>query len=350
MQNGFPLKNPNIKQYTGFGSGVLKPGTIVAEGGYKGPQSIVANKPGMAGTYVQYSPGTSSPAQVGTGDSGSANRQANIDLINQSYNTQLNNYRAQLGSLSDAQKAAERQIGSQFNNQLNKLETGVAQGRRNLADATNAVTEKKVRSLKDLQDQFRQSAMSYNNQLGAMGAGDSSAARLIGQALGGQVSRNRGDVLGNAADQYNTIDRQSKDLEISFEQNKRDLDTWRGGMMNDVATRFAQQRAEIQNAMASATAEQQQRLLELDAGNVQDAIRALQNLESQYAQGISSLTDRYRAVAQPTQYSIDPSLQEYAVRDINAGQIAGLTMPDQVNPEADIVSALLRRRQEEQLV
>jgi len=284
----------------------------------------------------------------GTYDAAAAQKQSNVDYVNRAFDTRLTGLRGQLDALDPQRQAAELQTANQWQTKMNDLNTGLAQGQRNLNYSRQQVQEGRERGLKSLRDQLQQQAMSYSNQLGAYGAGDSSAAGLINFALAGQTSRNRGDVMGSASQQETEIGMQEQDLNTAFEQNRRDLDTWKQQTLAELANSFAQQKAAIQNEMLNADLARQQQLAQYDASLTQSAIDRLSQIEGQFKQQSADLVSRYQNMFAPQNIQIAPNLQQYQVQAINPGQIAGLSMPNAVNPESEIITAM-RRRDDEQL-
>lgn len=277
-----------------------------------------------------------------------AQRASNVNFVNQAFDTKLARLRGQLSSIDPQQQASERQINSQYDIRFGDLNTGLGQGKRNLEYSRNQVKEGRERGLKSLRDQLSQQAMSYGAQLGAYGAGDSSATNMINFALAGQASRNRGDVMGNASKQETEIGMQEQDLLTSYEQNKRDLDNWKQSTLGELATKFAEQRNAIEAEMKYADAQRQQQLAEYNAALTQSAIDRLSDIENMFTRQSGEIASRYQNMFVPQNIQMNPALQQYQTQAINEGRIAGLNMPNAVNPEAEYITAL-RRRDEEQL-
>lgn len=289
-----------------------------------------------------------SSAQYSTGSAGAtANNTQNIDLVNRLFDTKVSGLRSQLGTLGAQQDATEARVGNQYQTKYNDLNENFAFGKRNLGESRNVVNEQRARSLQDIRDRLQTQTMGYANQLGAMGAGDSSATGLINTALSGMASKNRGAVQEDASNQLRTIETQEETLTREFERNKRDLDTWRQTTLSDLATEILQTKQKIQQAIAQADAQRAQQLAEYDASYTQQAIDALGNLEDMYASQADALVKRYRNVLAPQSIKIDPALQKYAVKPISAGELRNIEMPEFVNPESE-AAALLKRREEDE--
>lgn len=271
------------------------------------------------------------------------NRQAQIDFINRGYDTKLTGLQGQLDTLTPAQQAAELRTQNQYQNQFNSLQTQHAQGQRNLNYSRNQVNEQQQRGLKGLRDQLAQQSMGYSNQLGAYGAGDSSAANMVNFALAGQASRNRGDVMQGSADQLSEIGMQEQDLNMAFEQNRKTLDDWKQSTLAELAQTFAQQKFQIQQEMANADLSRQQQLAQYDAAMTQSALDRLSQIQDMYTQQSADLINRYQNIFAPQNVQIAPNLQQYEVKPIDPGQIQNMQMPTAVNPESELAVAMRRR-------
>lgn len=255
--------------------------------------------------------------------SGGSNSQVSPEFINKSYDTKISGLRSVLDTLNPQQDAAVLNVNNQFQNQSNALQTQKATGERNLGLATEQVQAGKVKSLADLGRQVQTMGMSYNNQLGAYGAGDSSAAGMVQQALSGMASKNRADVLGNASNQQRGIDLQMQDLNTEFDNNLKMLEDWKNTSLNDIATKFLQQRQAIQQQMIGADADRYQALAQLDANYVNQAMSQLGALEAQYRQSSNDLIGQFQNMQGPNA-AINPQLQQFAVQPISAGKLAQL--------------------------
>lgn len=257
------------------------------------------------------------PGGLGSGG-GTDDQKANF--INQSYDTKISGLRSILDTLNPQQDVANANVLNQYTNQSNALKGQKAIGERNLNLASEKSTSDRIRSLADLRRQVETQGRSYANQLGAYGAGDSSAAGLINQALSGMASRNRAGVVGADAEQQQAIGLQRSDLGFEFDNNMKFLEDWKSNSLNDIATKFTQQKAAIQQQMQTADADRYQALAQLDAAYTQQAIQQLAALEGQYRQSAQDLIGQYSNLQGPN-VGIADNLQQFAVQPISAGKI-----------------------------
>lgn len=275
----------------------------------------------------------SSPVATGGGGTSQINKAG--------LNTAVAGLESQLNTLNPQENVAKANILNQFQTSKNRLDTGYNVGLGNLSTSENQVNAAKERSLKNLRDSIMMQSQGYANQLGAFGAGDSSAAGMINYALGQQGARERGNVLEESGAQLTGIQRQREDLERNYQNQATDLENWKNTTLSDIVTKFQAMRNEISNKIVDARARSfaEQNL-------VNQAVQELQNLENNYRSQAEQMNQLYSNALAPQNIQIDPSLQQYQVQALSPTQLESLRMPAAVNPEAEL-TALLRRRDEE---
>lgn len=296
--------------------------------------------------YQQFSSLGNGGGGAGTGGPSSAEKAEYADFTNKAYDTKISGLQSVYDTLNPQEDNARLNVTNQWQNQSNALQSQKAIGERNLNMAGEQVEAGKVKSLADLGRQIQTMGMSYNNQLGNYGAGDSSAAGLIQQALSGMASKNRANVMGSASQQQTQIGLQKGDLQTEFDNNWKSLDDWKNGSLNDIATKFMQQRQQIQQQMAGANADRAQALAGIDRSYVNMAMQALGNLENQYRSAATELVGKYQSMAAPNA-AISQNLQQFAVKPIEAGKINQMSMTPSYS-QGNQPTALANRRPFEQ--
>lgn len=318
----------NIDPYAGGGEGG-------GGGGGWGPTSDTLDTSTYSSGYSTGSTGGS------TYDAEAAQKAQQQELYKQALNTTIAQLEGQLGTLGSQEGEANTRVTDQYNLTGGRLSQDYSLGKQNLAEATNDVTASKERSLYNLRQWLAAQGQGYQNQLGAMGAGDSSATGMVNFALGRQGARERGNVISDAAQQFGDIQKQGQQLQLSYDRNKQDLDLWKQTTLADIARRFAESRnqvnASILDARARAAAEQEL---------TQEAINQLAALEQQYRSDATNLQNMYAQQAGPTQ-TLNKSLLDYTTRPVAQPNLTGIKMPSYVNPESNY-TAFLKRQDEEQ--
>lgn len=274
-----------------------------------------------------------------TGGTGSSVDQ---NLLRQGLNTGIANLEGQLQVLDPQRQAAELRVSGQYDTTKGRLTRDYNTGNENLLRSKNQVEESKTRSLSNLRDWLQGMGQGYSNQLGTMGAGNSSAADLINFALGKQGSRERGNILQDAGTQLQGIDSQAQQLQTNYQDSIYDLDKWKENSLYDITTQYQQARDQINNSILDARA---RAAAEMEL--TQQAVDYLSQLEQQYRNQATSLANQYSKLTSPN-VAVDSRLTSYKNTPVQQATLNALNMPNAVNPESPL-AAYYKRRDEEQL-
>jgi len=171
------------------------------------------------------------------------------DILNQGYNDYLSQLDQMLGTLGNQSTSLQGAAQENFNQNLNTLNLQNTQGQETL----NTYQGK---TLKDIGNTIGAGFRAGNVLLGAMGAGDSSAANQYAYALAKEGSKQRGNVmsdvstrLGQLQQVYNTA---KQNLTSSLQQKINEISTW-----------FSQQQMTLQGMKADAARERSSQLLQI---------------------------------------------------------------------------------------
>lgn len=264
----------------------------------------------------------------------------------QLFDTQIRGLQGQLDQLPQSQSIANLQLQQNYQDNMNQLQGAHDQGVRDLGIARDTVNRNRAMSLDDIAKQVEQMGMSYNNQLGAYGAGNSSAAGLIQQALAGQAAKNRQSVLQGSTDQLQAIGNQQNDLETQFQQQHTALDHWKQSQAAQIMDTFNQQMRQLQESIVNAQGDKAQYLANYQPQLVQQAIDGLSKLQSVYNDTSQSLIKQYQNAAGPN-FQIDKGLGQFQVHATPAGSVAGVDTAPLQQVAYDPVAALLQKRQDQ---
>jgi hypothetical protein len=288
-----------------------------------------------------YAPVAETNTVYNTGGTSGSGTDTSRDLLQQGLNTGVSQLQGQLSNLNNQQQLQVKGINDQYSTTSGRLQNQYDTGQDRLRVANEGVTESKERSLGNLRDWLQGMGQGYSNQLGAMGAGDSSATGLINFALGKQGSRERGNILQDAGTQLNNLNMQGEDLRVSFENNMYDLDKWKTDNINQIGMSYDEARNQINNSITDL---QQKAYAEMDL--MQQAIASLQQLENNYTTQANQLNTQYSNLM--NNQNIDGSLMNFKYSPVAQAKLNGLGMPNAVNPESS-ATAYYRRRDDEQL-
>lgn len=232
--------------YQGTGWGVLKPGTIVKQGGYTGPSSILGTS---TGTGVYQDSGTPSYTPEATApDPYAAQQAANAAY----YDQQAALLNQQLGLLDTQRGVGQSNIDNSYNTSLNRLNeqkgianrdytTGIGDQEQGFTSARNTVATN-----------VRSRVNALQRLLGIAGSGNSSATQ---------------DAVPLAAAREGS--QQLDPVQTTYYQNRRNLDNgWNDTLMNydNTLSDLANQKASQQNQLGATISQSHADILSKLAG------------------------------------------------------------------------------------
>lgn len=189
----------------------------------------------------------------------------------------LNPYQAQqlaaLQQQQDPYASVRNDIGSSWDSYLNSLndtsgfigsqrdaQTGIADSQ--LQQGITTANDNKAKSLRDIANTTRNAFQAGNNYLGAMGAGDSSAANQYSFAINQQASKQTGDL-------NNFVSSQIQGLQSTHDQQIQQIASW-----------FAQQQEALKQQIAQGQLSKGQDLANLSKNILDQAIQATNAIKS----------------------------------------------------------------------
>lgn len=347
------LPNTTASRLTHLGHNISNPNTV-----YTGPTNPLYLHAGTVFSPVQSSNSIAQPAPSNPTSNnavpGATTTASNLTsggltpdqvaYYQKMYETQLGGLNHQLAQLGQQRDVNNLQLQQQFQNSQNALNTQHAQGVRNLDFSQNQLQQSRAQSLADIAKQVEQMGMGYNNQLGALGAGNSSASMMINRALAQQAANNRGSVIRDASQQQQGLDMQRADLEQNYQDQIGALNQWKQQQVNDLINSYNDNYQKLQEAIANAKGQEAQQLAQYQPQLIQSAIDALSNLQTVYNNTSNDLVKQYQDASKAS-FNINPALQQFEVSPVNAGQVAQVpgAAPIQ-NQQFDPVAVLLHRR------
>jgi hypothetical protein len=323
MFDKYGLYSGNESQIKGAGFvGPLKPGGTI--GGYS-PISTSSNyNPAYQGSVL--GAGTDSGSGGGSGGGGTPTQETNQNpqgpdpyqqYLDQMYGNLSNSYNQLSGQLDPMRDRRAGEIEGMYNTGLQGIDLQQQAGQQALEGQRGRVTTNQTRNLKDLSNAISQSFNTFSNQLGVMGAGDSSAAKtMMPYALSRLEAGQRGNIARISADKMGEIDERETQLNNAVMQEKNKLEQAKMGEMSALGEWFdnakmqisqmklADQRAAGEQAMQIAL--QRLQSIEQNFANRQNALQswAMSNAQNlaQLQQNMSAVTDP-RLLGQLPQYS-----------------------------------------------
>ncbi|OQA79960.1 MAG: hypothetical protein BWY29_01088 [Microgenomates group bacterium ADurb.Bin238] len=183
-----------------------------------------------------------------------------------------------------AQQAAQRGIAeSQYTQGVASLGSQRTEGMGLLGRQREVATENQARNLRDIAANLKNSFMAGNVYLGAMGAGDSSAANQYSYALTKLGTRQRGDIMRQTADIQREIDDREAKLQNIYTEEVNRLASERDQKIMGVAQWFAEAQNQIRQAQAQGRLQKGQDLASLSQNLLNNAINNLNAVKQEEA-------------------------------------------------------------------
>lgn len=202
----------------------------------------------------------------------------------QDYIDSLNSQYGQMeSSLNPMYSQQEGAINQQYQGGLRNIDLQAQEGQRTLDGQTSTVQTNQTNNLRDLADAVRNSYQSFSNQLGAYGAGDSSASNvMLPYALSRMEAKQRGNVTQQTGQLLGDIEGRRATLNNAVMQEKNKLDMEKGNQLSQLAQWFNQAKSTLAQQKGANVIQGSQQIL-------QNAINEMNNINNAYSQKQSAL-------------------------------------------------------------
>lgn len=257
--------------------------------------------------------------------------------------------------LSGMQRQDEAWGNQMFDQVLGGLQAARDTGIQKLGYARDDVGQRTRTAINDLQQNLRNLMRATSMQLGAMGAGDSSASEIMAPYAFSKVGSNaRAGVMNNANSQYNDINMKEQDIVNTYAQEKSRIETDKISWLSNIAQDYRNKFLRIQEAKNNVNAEERDALNNLEESLLNDVANKLRAVESYVLQRNAELdqwaNSRINSGWQSAQGINDAS--NYQVKNIEAGPLAGLSQGPELRSQREWglnPMLLLRKRLNENL-
>lgn len=253
------------------------------------------------------------------------------NTINAGYDDYINRDLNKLLEMSgESQNARLGELTARKSTEANTLQSKLDRTMGRLGESRNQVEQSKASSLSDVGRNFARQLQSGKLSLASRGAADSSAVGQMAYGLTGAQAQSRGDIFGQANQQFTNIGLQEKDAENDFNSQNTLLDDWFRNEQRSVLDRYGNFRTQIEREKAGANLERSQALANLNKAMAQNLSGKLANLQSSFAQISKELSDQL-AASKP---NLDTQAinQSYQVQPIQRQPLPGLSFGE--NPPA----------------
>lgn len=239
-------------------------GSILGQADYKPPASTGGGN------------GGGNPTPTPTGDPKPSGPSDYEQYLNSLYSTLGSAYNKMEGDLTPMYDRRAQGINDIFNSANQGIDLQGQQGQNTINSQRQGVETNQVRSLKDLSNAITQSYGSFSNQLGNMGAGDSSASRvMLPYALSRTEAQQRGQLNRTTADQMSKINESEAKLKSDVMIEKNKLEQGKIGEMASLGEWFDNAKMQISQMRLGDAKAAGAQVMEL-------ALKKLQGIEDTY--------------------------------------------------------------------
>ena len=253
---------------------------------------------------------TSTPAGQGIYDA----FQHQIGGLQDQYNS-IDNYQDRSGNIVrgdvDVQKSG---LDQQYNN---------AQAQHQ--SAQQSLDTNHLNGVRDLGDQLRGTLSGYQNQLGVQGAGNSSAAGMLGYALQQQGNKGMNDLNTQYNQQQGNLNVAGSNMDAQYQQNVKALEQFKTDNLQQIAISYSQQRQQIMQAMEGASTSQQLYLGQQNQALAQQALQNMHALEGQVGNAQAQIDHSY-SVAQRPNTDMSQYANSFQVNPLSTQQIQSTSL------------------------
>lgn len=237
------------------------------------------------------------------------------NTINSTFAAPVANFDALYADLDRTKAFNEGQIESQYGTSRGGLDLSYNQGTENLNKSQAGVDYTKSSSLRELGSNLDSAMRARLSQIGAKGAGSSSAGYQLAMGIHDTGDQARGSLIDQAGQQYGAIDLSRKHLGEQHDQAIKQLDDWKIGEIAKITNDYLTSKAQLDREKAGADASRQAALAAQSVTLAQQAaanLAQVQNTVSTTIAGMKANTaggqavnDRYAPGMSSTNYKVN---------------------------------------------
>lgn len=227
-----------------------------------------------------------------TSGTGTFNAPGYLQGIQQEYGAQINAGPQNLAILQQGQQGGVNAANTNAAAQGATYQTQANAQDATLQNAIGSQQNQQHLSLAELADQIRGQHSGLQAQLGAVGAGSSSAAGLGDQALAHEQNTQTANIDQQANSNISGAQTQIKGVDAVLQANLHQLDTFKQNQINQITNQYSQLMTQLQTSLQTAQGEEKARLAMFGQQLTGSAIQSLTNLNGQIQGQAQSLIDQ----------------------------------------------------------
>jgi len=242
-------------------------------------------------TYNAQNPAvtTGTGTGTGTGSSSTFNAPGYIAGINQEYGAQLNAGPQNEAILQQGAQAAQNAVNTNTGAQEATYQTQANAQNATLQNAIGSQQNQQQLSLAELADQIRGQHQGLQAQLGAVGAGNSSAQGLGDVALAHEQNTDAANVDQQANQNISGAQTQEAGVNAVLGANIAQLNTAKQNQINTITNNYAQLMQQLQVSLQTAQGEEKARLAEFGQNLTASALQSLSSLNGSIQNNANAL-------------------------------------------------------------
>jgi hypothetical protein len=191
-------------------------------------------------------------------------------------------YETMIGQLPGMQSGAEANIAEQYGALSRGLGQQLESGKQTIDTLRSDVEARKNQSINEMARQMRSALQASQMQLGAMGAGNTSASELmLPYAFTKETGRQGAGIASQANQQMSDLDKEYIGIESQYNAGLQELDLWKSNSLNEVRNYYGQELSRLQQAKAGASQYELERIAELEMNTLMNAEQTLRQLEAE---------------------------------------------------------------------
>jgi hypothetical protein len=205
--------------------------------------------------------------------------------IRNNINSGYDQYSSNLDQISNMyptmQANDEKLAGDTYNSMFGGIQEGQTLANQKLDLSKQNVLTQGKNSISDLSSNLRNMLKASSAQLGAMGAGSSSASPMAAYAYSKIAAHERGGIQKQINDQLMQVDQKVVDVQTTFNSQKMELEQWKGTQLQGIRDKYLPMVTRIKEMKASVPLEKVQALNQLETGLLSRAQNELSQIESE---------------------------------------------------------------------
>lgn len=247
---------------------------------------------------------------------------SNIENIYGGISNRINTFRSNLPTWKTEDLNT---LGQSVSSMKNQLQTAKQAGLDTVESFRGDVDRREKLGIERIQDNLRNLLRTTGMQLGAMGAGSSSASEVMAPyALQKQATRSFGDITNQSNQQYAELDREEINLGKEFDLQTQQVDQWEAEQKQGIVDRIRAFEQAIMDAQNSNDQARLSALTQLEAGLMNAAQQKLDQIETMAMQERAGLQEWARnrmAQLNDMKLKLNPNFNP---REIVAQEIRGI--------------------------